>query len=74
MWTRAGRCQNLGKLLLVLARADLAAPPVCSLSDIHVSRGTSLHISRLSETVQVNCNTDGLRKSLDEVCDKKWLN
>ena len=30
-WTRPGHCQNLGKSLLVAARADLGAPPVCPL-------------------------------------------
>ena len=45
MWTRAGRCQNLGKLLLVLARADLAMPPVCPLSRLtFISVGEPVYI------------------------------
>ena len=31
MWTRPGHCQNLGKSLLVAARADLGAHPICPL-------------------------------------------
>ena len=32
MWTMPGSCQNLGKSIQVVARADLAPPPVCPLS------------------------------------------
>ena len=31
MWARPGHCQNLGKSLLVAARADLGAHPICPL-------------------------------------------
>ena len=31
MWTMPGSCQNLGKSIQVVARADLAPPPVCPL-------------------------------------------
>ena len=32
MWTMPGSCQNLEKSIQVVARADLAPPPVCPLS------------------------------------------
>ena len=33
-WRRPGHCQNLGKSFQVVARANLAAPPVCPLFQI----------------------------------------